>query len=61
MPDTAVLTVQEVAELLRLHPTTIRKYIKAGELPVIKLGHRIRIPRAPIEALIRPVATPLRG
>lgn len=60
MEDPAVLTVQEVADLLRVHHTTIRRYLKTGQLPVIRFGSKVRIPRAAVEALLRPVAEPLR-
>lgn len=60
MQNHAYLTIYEVADLLRVHHTTIRRYIRDGELPVIKLGNKLRIPRSGIEALIRPAAQPLR-
>jgi excisionase family DNA binding protein len=40
------LTVAEVAELPRLNPMTIRKWIWRGKLPHMKLGRAIRIDRA---------------
>ena len=39
MPDTdTLLTMQEVADLLRLHPVTVRRMVHRGVLPSIKLG-----------------------
>lgn len=32
------LVVQEVAERLRVHPETARKYVREGKLPMIKVG-----------------------
>lgn len=32
------LTVKEVAERLRVHPQTVRRYVKKGILPMIKPG-----------------------
>ena len=60
MQNHAYLTIYEVADLLRVHHTTIRRYLKTGQLPVIRIGGQYRIPRAAIEALLRPVAEPLR-
>lgn len=60
MQNHAYLTIKEVADLLRVHHTTIRRYVRDGELPSIRLGNKLRIPRAGIAALIRPVAQPLR-
>jgi excisionase family DNA binding protein len=37
------LTVAEVALLLRLHPTTIYRWVKRGELPGFKVGDNWRI------------------
>ncbi|HJT59739.1 MAG TPA: helix-turn-helix domain-containing protein [Ktedonobacteraceae bacterium] len=35
-----LLTVQEVAHILRVDQTTVRRWIKEGTLPSIKLPHR---------------------
>lgn len=37
------LTVEEVAEELRVIPVTVQRYIKRGELPAIKVGGVYRI------------------
>ena len=37
-----MLTPIEVAEKLKVHPNTIRDYLKAGILPAIKLGRAWR-------------------
>jgi excisionase family DNA binding protein len=39
----AVLTISEVAEMLRLHPTTIYRLVKRGEIPGFKIGGNWRI------------------
>ncbi|GBC77714.1 hypothetical protein HRbin08_01195 [bacterium HR08] len=33
-----VFTLKEVAEYLNVHPDTIRRYVKRGELPAFKIG-----------------------
>jgi excisionase family DNA binding protein len=35
-----ILTVNEVAELLRIHRSTVSRYAKSGELKSFKLGSR---------------------
>ena len=44
-----VLTVAEVAEILRVHSTTIYRLVKRGELPGFKLGGNWRINRASLD------------
>jgi excisionase family DNA binding protein len=41
MPDT-FLTVNEIAEQLRLHPQTIRNWIDQGKLPALRVCCRSR-------------------
>jgi excisionase family DNA binding protein len=38
-----ILTVKEIAEILRVHPTTIYNIIKRGDLPAIKVGNSYRV------------------
>ena len=40
---TAVLTLREIAERLKLHPNTLRRYAKEGELPAMKFGRVWRV------------------
>jgi excisionase family DNA binding protein len=44
-----VLTISEVAEILRMHPTTIYRLVKRGELPGFKIGGNWRINRASLD------------
>jgi excisionase family DNA binding protein len=41
-----VLTISEVAEMLRVHPTTVYRLVKRGDLPGFKFGGNWRINRA---------------
>lgn len=41
----AVLTVDQVADLLMVSPPTIRKLIKENKIVAIHVGRRIRIPK----------------
>jgi excisionase family DNA binding protein len=51
-PLRPLLTVPEVAELLRLSPRSVRRLIADGRLPVVRLGHAIRIRPQDVEALV---------
>lgn len=39
-PDIRILTVQEVADLLRVHRSTVSRFVKSGELKSYALGSR---------------------
>lgn len=47
--DRLVLTANEVAALLRVHPTTVRAMVAAGSLPAIRAGRLLRFSRVAIE------------
>lgn len=47
-----VLTVPEAAEILRIGCDTAYKQIKAGNIPSLKLGRRILVPRVPLMKLL---------
>jgi excisionase family DNA binding protein len=51
-PLRPLLTVPEVAALLRLSPRSVRRLIADGRLPVVRLGHAIRIRPQDVEALV---------
>ena len=52
MPDQQ-LTVGEVAEELRVHPETVRQWIRDGELDAFDTGRGYRISRADLDAFMR--------
>ena len=41
-----VLTVEEAAKILRIGRTAAYEAVRRGELPAIKLGRSLRVPRA---------------
>ena len=43
-PD-PIMTVDEVAEYLNLHPLTVRRLARDGEIPAFKVGRQWRIKR----------------
>ena len=49
-----LLTVRQVAELLQLHEATIRRYIRDDKLEAVRIGRRIRVPRAAVEEMMSP-------
>jgi excisionase family DNA binding protein len=62
MPSTpTVLTVCEVAQILRLGKISVYQAIDRGDIPCIRIGRRILIPRHALEQLLknpRPVPRP---
>ena len=47
-----MLTVQEVAEILRVHYSTAMRLITEGQIKGIKIGRQWRIPRSEVERLL---------
>lgn len=55
------LTVKETAQLLRVSPITVRRYIASGQLAAERVGRGIRIRREAIKAFVTPVGpSPVR-
>lgn len=50
LPD--LLTVDEVARVLRIGRGKAYLLVRAGELPSIKLGHALRIPKIAVARLL---------
>lgn len=46
------LTVDEVAQLLKLNPQTVRNTIDRGDLPAVRFGRRVRIRRADLNSYL---------
>ncbi len=51
-PENSVMTIDEVAEYLRISRSTVLRHFKAGGLPGIRFGSIVRFARATIESLI---------
>ncbi len=47
-----VYTIDEAAEALRVHPDTIRRMIRKGELRYSRVGRQYRIPQSEIDRLL---------
>jgi excisionase family DNA binding protein len=46
----ALLTLADVARLLRLHPASARRLIHAEGLPAVRLGRRLRVSATELRA-----------
>jgi excisionase family DNA binding protein len=48
--DRMVLTPEEVARMLGLHPNSVYSMLKSGELPSVRAGRKWLIPRRRLDA-----------
>jgi excisionase family DNA binding protein len=46
------LTVQEVADLMRVSSMTVYRLIKAGDLPAVRVGRSFRVSDADVDAYL---------
>jgi excisionase family DNA binding protein len=53
MSDRLVYSVKEAAQLLGLSLTGCYNCIAAGEIPAVRIGKRVVIPKARLEALLQ--------
>lgn len=44
-----LLTVDEIARYLRVHPMTVQRWCRTGELPAAKIGRAYRIKRGDLD------------
>lgn len=49
-----VMTANEVAEILRIHPRMVINYAASGEIPAFRVGRRWRFHWADIQAYMKP-------
>jgi excisionase family DNA binding protein len=52
MTEKPLLTTQDIAELLEMHITTIRRYIREGKIKAIRIGREYRIRREDFEEFL---------
>lgn len=55
-----LMTVAEAAKVLRLQPCTIRSWIGKRKLPFLKIGARVFLRRADVEAFLDSSLIPAR-
>ena len=57
MPNTELLTAQQVADRLRVHVETVRRWTRAGDLPAVVLpSGRFRYRAIDVDALATPAS-----
>ncbi len=54
---TEYLTTAEVASELRVNPETVRRWVRAGELPALPVGSGYRITRSDFDAFVARLRT----
>jgi excisionase family DNA binding protein len=52
MEDKLTLSVEETAKLLGIGRNLCYERVKTGEIPVIKIGRRLLVPRSALEKLL---------
>lgn len=51
-PSPRLLTVNEVADVMRVSKMTVYRLIHAGELPAIRVGKSFRVPQGALNQLL---------
>ena len=54
-----LLSVKQVAFILKVHPLTVRRYIKEKKLKAIKVGGNVRIQENDLQDLNKEIEAPL--
>ena len=54
----AVLSISEVAEILNITPATVRRHIKKNDIPSVKVGRLVRIPKDSLISYLHGEQTP---
>ena len=52
LSDVRFLTVQEVAEMMRVSTMTVYRLVHAGELPAVRFGRSYRIPESAVAGVV---------
>ena len=52
MTDPLVLTVEEAAKALRIGRTAAYEAVRRGEIPSVRIGRSLRVPRHALEKLL---------
>lgn len=52
-PEDTLLTVPEAAQLLRVHESTVRRLVRSGGLPGLRVGRQWRVDRDGLAAPTR--------
>ncbi len=52
LSNTGLLTVQEVANMLRISTMTVYRMIKSNELPAVRVGRSFRVAQSDMDTFI---------
>ena len=52
-----LMTIEEVAEYLRVHTSTVYRLVRQGALPAVKIGKQWRVDRETLAEWLRESAT----
>lgn len=52
------LTVQQVSEELKIHPATVRAWVKSGRLAAVRVGRTWRVRRSEVDRALMSDASP---
>ncbi len=55
------LNVRQVAFILKVHPLTVRRYIKEGKLKAVKIGGNVRIKESALQNSSKEFAPPIQS
>lgn len=53
MAEPLTLTVSEVADLLHIKPSSVYSLIARGDIPSVRFGRLVRVPKNELENLVR--------
>ena len=60
LSDMRFLTVQEVADMMRVSSMTVYRLVHSGELPAVRFGRSYRIPESAVAGVVGMVAPETR-
>lgn len=61
LADTRFMTVNEVAEMMRVSRMTVYRMIHAGDLPAVRFGRSYRVPESAVEQVLQSGTTEVRA
>ena len=61
LADARFMTVNEVAEMMRVSRMTVYRMIHAGDLPAVRFGRSYRVPEAAVEQVLQAGTTDIRA
>jgi excisionase family DNA binding protein len=50
-----LLTIQEAARMLKVHPVTVRRFIANGRLKAVRVGRGVRVYKDAVDELAEPL------